>query len=377
MITLPAVALSPGSSSTVQIPISELGGPVGAFKVSNESPYPLTISWAGNSKTVAPWTADVFPAPGVQTFTIAVAAGTVFSGAQALIDVAGQGEGFPGSYPLSLPGQTSISGGTIEIGTISGPVTIGGNVPVENAPGTQLSTVQLQGQGVPFTIGPGGTSGSSSSPINVPGSGALAVVIKSINPVAGNILALGNNSNQQIINEHFQTLSSPLSTSTSATVWGVITTPADTAVTVAVALDASVTTPVVFTPIFLPPGLVNVAQIINAPANPANISNPKPSPWQSPSDSVAGFGTAGATILPALPAPGFYRIHTINIFLTGTAAATFNVTVTGKPNLVQLNGTPPQLTIVDRKGLPLPVGAVVGSSGTGGAQWVIDYAVDA
>lgn len=318
MITLPAVPLSPGTSKTVQIPISELGGPVGAFKVSNESPYPLTIGWAGNSQTLAPWTADVFPAPGVQTFTIAAGSGDTFAGAAALVDVAGQGESFPGSYPLSLPGQTTISGGTVEIGTISGPVTIGGNVPVENASGTQLSVSQGMAPVLVAHVPPNSTDISESA--NLPTSASLSA--------GGALTAYANGSGSDEITFTVSTepsgteliLVENLIAAKNNMAYSLLPVAADFSVTVTATTPGSNVGNINVFVSYLPPGQVNVSEIINTPGNPVYVNLAQPSDaWALTDEPQPGAVGPSITHAPAANQSTYVTYATGGLLQNGTS----------------------------------------------------------
>lgn len=319
MISLPAIALTPGAAVTVPIPVNQLGSPVGAFVVSNESPWPLTVSWAGNSQTLAPWTANLYQAPGVQTFVIAVGGSGTFAGAEALVDVAAQGEAVPGSYPLSLPGQTTISGGSVTIGTISGPVT------VENVSGGALSVLLGSTQGNPLVLPPGTTNGSESVAIP-PGTAAIALVI------SGNDMTGAGDSVSGILAEYTPSvgqaqtpINQPASILSPTTYYGVLP-----STSLSGSLEIVGSTPsgnhlsIEILPIFFPPGVVNIASIINTPENPV-IVGLNPSPWltanQPPIAFAVNFASTGITHI--IPGTAGKTIYLFNINAVISAAGSF------------------------------------------------------
>lgn len=117
---------------------------ISGLRLSNESSATLQIEWGGESQVLHPATVDIFPTPARPTTDLTITPLNVFpAGASAtgslLVESAVTPDKWTGSYPMSLPP------GVINVGTVSGNVTIGGNVPVLNAPGSQLATYQ-QGQ---------------------------------------------------------------------------------------------------------------------------------------------------------------------------------------------------------------------------------------
>lgn len=152
MITLDPVTVG---SSPFTVPLwsaGQLGSPPSAVRVANESPYALQISVAGSDHWLQAWTADVYPAQGAGKILVSPSLLTTAAAppsSQLLVSVAEQGETFPGAYPLALDRVTSISAGTVDIGTITGPVTIsGGPISVTDG-GLAETTVALSTQFAP------------------------------------------------------------------------------------------------------------------------------------------------------------------------------------------------------------------------------------
>lgn len=171
MISLPSVALAPGVAQTVQIPTAQLGGPAGSVKIANESPWPLDVTIAGTEQTLPAWMADVFPASGVQTFTLTpqplATATSAYATAAAMIDVAAQGETIPGTYPVALvrAQQTLPSMCKVAAPISSGDMTFKVDNPGALTPGgfvwmQPAASGQGTGQGIAYPIGYVGSDGT-------------------------------------------------------------------------------------------------------------------------------------------------------------------------------------------------------------------------
>lgn len=125
-------------------PPAQLLNPVAAL-VLNKSPYDLVLS-APVSKTVPAWTTDLVMGPGALAQTPGAAAISHVAGVASLasgtptgalaslyIDWLAQGE-VPagGTYPMTLGvPNLDISGGTVDVGTISGDVTLAAGTTVD------------------------------------------------------------------------------------------------------------------------------------------------------------------------------------------------------------------------------------------------------
>lgn len=153
MIALAPVTLT-GAPQTVNFNAGSKTGQTGQVRIANESQYALQVQLSGDIHWLDPGTVDVFTPP--EKITWVKIMPTILVGAPSgsvLITLAEEGEAFAGAYPMSLPAQTSITTGTVNVGTITGPVSIGNNVPVFNASGTQMQVFVPQKSLTP----PGGT----------------------------------------------------------------------------------------------------------------------------------------------------------------------------------------------------------------------------
>lgn len=269
----------------------------------------------------------------------------------------------------------SISGA--EALTLSGPVSISGNVPVQNASGTSLSVIQndqfmAEGQLI-------GANQTFEHTFTIPdGTGAFVLTVECIT-VGDSIASMSLlDVSSAYASEEFLNLTRFTSTSESNTLTQHAVSDACDRVQLTITTGPTNTGIVNYQFAIMPPGAVVsaeiantpgnpvVAEVVNAPGNPVQVQNVGP----PPSDTILLAGelpTSGGTftILAAPASPNFIRLYAFQHALIGGTAGSSNITTTDGRYLSILNSTttpPMNNNVKDFGGSPLPVGQGISGS---------------
>lgn len=187
-------------------------------------------------------------------------------------------------------------------------------LPVTNAAGTQLAVLQLQSSSSVFTVSPG-SSNAVQLPIP-PGSGAIAVGVAGLtgdtlsNLNAQVRITPGGSTASVIYEENVPIL---------AIEYGVLPSfEPSLGLSVTGAAPSSNTGPIQVSVLFLPPGIVNVSEIVNTPSNPVQVNIGVPGIKSNKVAAAMASGTA--VVIPGVAGQTItvYRLRGVAVIQTNT-----------------------------------------------------------
>lgn len=207
--------------------------------------------------------------------------------------------------------------------SIAGPVSIDGNVPVQNASGSQLAMQQAQSSGGTWPIPPGSSNIHMDFPVPVdasglPTAGGLAIAVDSTGADTDYLSLLQVYAD--LPSGDFETLIDTTNVGGATILYTVVPAFSDS-ITMFASAPSTNGANIDIVLQWLPPGIVNVSEIINTPGSPVYVNLAQPSSaWSARNEP--GSGSVGPTVVHTPPAnqSSYVTYATGGLLQTGTTA---------------------------------------------------------
>lgn len=267
------------------------------------------------------------------------------SGAEAAINYWGWQGGNPADPSdlapfFSAPLTAGSLSGSVALTLDGGTVGISGNVPVQNASGSQLAMQQAQSSGGTWPIPPNSSNIQQDFPVPVdasglPTAGGLAIAVDSTGADTDYLSLLQVYAD--LPSGDFETLIDTTNVGGATILYTVVPAFSDS-ITMFASAPSTNGADIDIVLQWLPPGIVNVSEIINTPGSPVYVNLAQPSSaWSARNEP--GSGSVGPTVVHTPPAnqSSYVTYATGGLLQTGTTAFVSFCRLSGTINGVNEN----------------------------------------